>query len=124
MDLRLMVDKAKLTKKLSDLPDKIRRGIETALFKAGTIVQTESIMCLAGLRGHPRHWITGNLARSIQVKTRWESNDIVVAVVGSDVPYAIYVEALPDGGFLYTALMNKSNDAKIFLSKRIKELLK
>jgi hypothetical protein len=115
------------------LEDKVRGNIKVGMTQAAMIVQAEakriigSVMWVtkggvyrgfgknkrwyppgSAMRGHKR---SGDLARSIQVKTGWASQYEIVGVVGTDQKYAPYVEALPDGGFLNPALRNKGAEA-------------
>ena len=66
-----------------------------------------------------RHVITGNLRRSITSKAYMKSDMEVEGIIGSGVDYAPYVEALPDGGYLYAALMQEGAKALIIFKAKL-----
>lgn len=70
------------------------------------------------------HVQTGNLRRSIKSKWGFTSQFEIVGVIGTDVPYAPYVEALPDGGFLFPALIKAGPQAVDYLKDEIKKAIK
>lgn len=70
------------------------------------------------------HNDTRTLSRSLQHKTGWISTNDIVGAIGSDVPYAPYVEALPDGGFLIPALRENQNEAFELFAKGVREAVK
>jgi len=49
------------------------------------------------------HIVTGNLKRSVKGEAKFINLSVVEGQVGTDVDYAAFVEALPDGGYLYRA---------------------
>jgi len=127
------------------LEDKVRANIKVGMTQAAMIVQAEAKRIIGSvawvtkggvyrgfgknkrwyppgtpMRGHKR---SGDLARSIQVKTGWASQYEIVGVVGTDQKYAPYVEALPDGGFLNPALRNKGAEAWKHLEKAVERAL-
>ncbi|MDX1388210.1 MAG: hypothetical protein R3344_03420 [Acidobacteriota bacterium] len=53
------------------------------------------------------HVVTGFLRRSLNAQVRRKSRDAVETEVGSPAEYAPFVEALPDGGFLEEALLQR-----------------
>jgi hypothetical protein len=90
--------------KLELLKQRVRERAEIAMAKASTIVQRRAKENISGMNGHTRHVLTGNLRRNIKVKSGFVSTFGLEGVIGTDVPYAPYVESLPDGGYLYPAL--------------------
>ena len=69
------------------------------------------------------HVITGNLLRSIQAKVGWASLSELIGVIGTDVPYAPRVEALPDGGYLRLALVEKGVVAVTYLKGQLTSII-
>lgn len=69
------------------------------------------------------HIQTGTLRRSVQYKTGWVSESVIDGVIGTDTPYAPYVEALPDGGFLFPAMMQTAQEAFDTIAKEMKEAI-
>lgn len=110
--------------KLKVLEKSIRADLKKDVYKAGTIVQARAKENINGEHGHTRHVKTGNLRRGILVRASWSSLYQIVAIIGTDVPYAPKVEALPDGGFLYPALVEVGGDALKYLKKQVGVTLK
>jgi hypothetical protein len=72
-----------------------------ALVRAGNLVDARAKEILTE-KGHVK---TGTLRRSLQTTEPQKSTDGLMFVEsGSDVFYSIFVELLPDGGYLYQAL--------------------
>lgn len=74
------------------------------------------------------HIVTGTLRRSIQGDAEYETYTRLHGWLGTDVEYAPYVEALPDGGYLFRTLIlhgpkvyKDINDAIARLLRRIQE---
>lgn len=70
------------------------------------------------------HWVTGNLARSLHVRTEDVSLDEIDVIIGSDAPYAPAIESLPDGGFLAPALKSEGNKARKHAMEQVKRAIK
>lgn len=64
-----------------------------------------------------QHVVTGDLRRSIKGKAKFVEKDVIEGEVGTGVLYAPYIEALPDGGFLYPAY----NELLPVIQKEIRE---
>ena len=58
-----------------------------------------------------RHFITGTLHRSINAQLGEVSKGSATALIGTHVVYGKYVEALPDGGFLFRAAEERLAEA-------------
>jgi len=71
-----------------------------------------------------RHVKTGNLRRSIKAEAHFESDTLIVGTTGTDVHYAPYVEALPDGGYLYRAFREVVPKSIDDIRKKLKEAFK
>lgn len=71
------------------------------LFNAVQIVEARAKEILT----EKGHIVTGNLRRSINTSIVENSAKVSRVQVGSFVEYAPFVEALPDGGFLYPAVV-------------------
>jgi len=83
-----------------------RLALEKTVNESGILVATRAKENLKG-KYEPspyRHWITGNLSRSVKSVTEWKSAEVLECRIGTAVHYAPYIEALPDGGFLMPAL--------------------
>ena len=100
--------------KLRLLDQKVRKSAEVNMKVACFIVQRRAKENISGQHGHTRHVLTGNLRRNIKSKVAWSGFAQIDGIIGTDVPYAPYVEALPDGGFLYPALMEVGKAALDF----------
>ena len=70
------------------------------------------------------HVVTGNLRRSIQGKSGMVSQYEVHGTVGTDVPYAPFIEALPDGGYLFQAYKEKMKEAENYLIVGIRQIIR
>lgn len=102
--------------KLRLLDQTVRKNGEKAMNVACMIIQRRAKENISGEHGHTRHIKTGNLRRNIKFKSEWKSFAEIDGVIGTDVPYAPYVEALPDGGFLFPALMEVGKYALEFFN--------
>jgi hypothetical protein len=101
------------------LDQAVRTNGEKAMMQACMIVQRRAKENISGDHGHTRHVKTGNLRRNIKSKAGWTGLGQIDGVIGTDVPYAPYVEALPDGGYLFPALMEVGKDALDFFNRAI-----
>jgi len=102
---------SKTVMKFKLLNEAVRGMALDGMKRSGNIIEARAKENISGMHGHGRHVKTGNLRRSIQTKAGWKGFAEVVAVIGTDVPYAPHIEALPDGGFLYPALMEVGKQA-------------
>ena len=68
-----------------------------------------------------KHIRTGNLRRSITSKAKLDKDTKIIGIIGTDVHYAPYVEALPDGGYLYEALREEGKKALRLFKIKIEE---
>ena len=105
-------------KKLKLLKQDVRDGVLEAMGRAAMIIETEAKVIIT----RRKHVRTGNLRNSIQSRAGWANQTEIVGIVGTDVPYAPYVEALPDGGYLRPALMKKGAAAMKYLMSEIKKI--
>jgi hypothetical protein len=99
------------------LNETVRRAALIGMKQATMIVQRRAKENISGEHGHTRHVKTGNLRRNIKTKAGWTGTYTIDGVIGTDVPYAPYVESLPDGGFLYPALMEVGTAAHEFFNR-------
>ena len=70
------------------------------------------------------HIITGSLRRSIRAIVKQMVAGAIEGRIGSHLHYAYYVEALPDGGYLFQALTEKWDCAMEYLTSRINAEIK
>ena len=113
------VDKVKRDAKL--LTQRFRNEIVEAMGRTATIIESEAKLILT----RNKHVKTGNLRRSIRNKAGWASTYDIVGVIGcgDEAPYAPFIEALPDGGFLLPALLTKSAIAMKYLQDSVKKII-
>lgn len=81
------------------------------LFNACQIVEARAKEILT----EKGHIVTGNLRRSITTSIIENSTKVSRVQVGSFVEYAPFVEALPDGGFLYPAVVETFDQVSRFM---------
>lgn len=105
--------------KLKMLEPEVRKAIDQGMGRACSIIEARAKENISGMHGHTRHVRTGTLRRSIQSRVGWASMYEIVGAIGTDVPYAPYVEALPDGGFLYPALIEVGTKALSYLKDQM-----
>lgn len=127
--------------------ESIRKNVEKELYKQGVVIQTRAKTILRtvhwqtkggitrrtkggkGRRYEPGatlvgHIDTATLHRDINTKATARPSLLEVRIGTSNVaPYAIYVEMLPDGGFLRPAFKESVKDAQLALQKKIKETI-
>jgi len=102
-----------IRRKFQDLGPEWRKEIAKALFRGGVIIQRRAQEILR----EKGHIVTGNLFNNIRT-SEVEGDGIDMAVnIGSDVSYAIYVELLPDGGYLVPAFREKAPEVVNFLRR-------
>jgi len=105
--------------KLKLLDQVVRDEALRAMGRASAIVATRAKENISGQHGHVMHIKTGNLRRNIKSKAKWKGNFEIEGFIGTDVPYAPHVESLPDGGFLYPALMEVGREALAYFKIQI-----
>lgn len=145
--VQLDIDSKSFLNKITAMIPKVRDDIEKSMARGAIMIQDKAkeilteIEWTAGEHGLRRygggstlkeyfeagetvigHIDTGNLRRNIKSDVAWTGDYEITAVIGTDVPYAIYVEALPDGGFLYRAVMEKSPDALKYIENELKKI--
>jgi len=76
-----------------------------------------------GILTENRHVKTGNLRRSIKGDAKFVSRNVVEGTVGTDVHYAPYVEALPDGGYLFRSVTERLPAVSMNIQKELAEIL-
>jgi hypothetical protein len=127
--------------KVKLLEEKTRANIKVAMMQAVGIIQSQAKLNITNkvwhtqsksgyTRGKGRvkqRWATGaaitghiqqgDLRRSIKVKAGYSSQNVLEGVIGTDVPYAGYVEAHREGGFLEPALLEKQDEAWAWFQK-------
>ena len=114
-----LVGVPKAITKFKLLDQVVRNEILKGVQGGAQIVQKRAKENISGMHGHVEHVLTGTLRRSFQVRVGWKSFTEVVGAIGTDVPYAPYVEALPDGGSLVPALNETGKDAYDYIKLRI-----
>ena len=100
---------------------KLHSELAKGMFRAGVAVQkrAQEIITEKG------HVVTGNLRRSIHTEVTVEEDKMEVQI-GTNVEYAPYVEALPDGGYLFPAYWQEKDgviaDLQAVVTKVINEV--
>ena len=127
--VQLDIDSKSFLNKITAMIPKVRDDIEKSMARSAIMIQDKAKEILTEIewidsKGNSRvgHIDTGNLRRNIKSDVAWTGDYEITAVIGTDVPYAIYVEALPDGGFLYRAVMEKSPDALKYIENELKKI--
>jgi len=80
--------------------------LKNIALRAYTIIENEAKRILLA----NGHYITGSLHRSIRSLVDRITKDAVEGRVGSHLDYAFYVEILPDGGYLWPAVVKKGQE--------------
>jgi len=106
--------------KLNLLDSNVRLASMKAM-KRGTLLVAKRAKELLTEKNHVK---TGNLRRNIKTKVGWANLYELIGVIGTDVPYAPYVEALPDGGFLYQAARESGRKAYDYVREEISKISK
>jgi hypothetical protein len=101
----------RIAKKQEKMLVEIQSGFPRVMFQAGTIVQARAQEIIT----EKGHVVTGNLKRSIHTVVEIRSRTRVAAIVGTFVEYAPFVEALPDGGFMFEAAVQTSQQVVRYL---------
>ena len=86
-----------------------RQGVGGTYYKAGDTVIG--------------HVVTGALGRSIKVLTTEKNNAFIRLTFGTGEPYAIYVELLPDGGFMNWAIVTGEKTFYKMMDDRFNDLI-
>lgn len=94
--------------------------LEQIALKAGYLIEREAVKLITE-KGHVD---TGRLRSSIRTISRKQGLYEVIVRVGTDVFYSVFVEALPDGGFLFPAYRNKKGEVTELLKRDIQSALK
>ena len=100
---------------------KLHSELQKGMFRAGVAVQKRAQEILT----YNKHVVTGNLRRSIHTEVTVEEDKMEVQI-GTNVEYAPYVEALPDGGYLFPAYWQEKDkviaDLQAVVTKVINEV--
>ena len=126
---------------------KLHEELKQSLFREGIKVQVEAQKILTEKewtvrsetgyrRGYGRktefyelgetvigHVVTGNLRRSIRTEAIVEESKLEV-IIGTNVEYAPYVEALPDGGYLFPAYWKLKDEVIKNLQDTVMQVIK
>jgi len=106
-------------KKLKLLEVATRQAMESAAERGGQSIAERA----ANLVTELGHVITGNLRDSLHAEAKWINPNIIEVNVGTNVFYAPYVEALPDGGYLYKATREKIDKVYEYIFAEWEKLL-
>lgn len=87
----------KLRKQLIAISKEVAEALPRAALRGGTIIETGAKQNLVD-KGHV---VTGTLLRDIKAGLGKVTRTSAEALIGTAVHYGKYVEALPDGGFLF-----------------------
>ena len=94
--------------------------LERIAFRAGEIIarRAKEIITEKG------HIVTGNLRASIRTVIEKPNLYQIDIYIGTDVFYSVFVEALPDGGYLFPAFREKQQEAINYIANGIVDLLR
>lgn len=110
----------KVMKKFQDITLQNHDEIKKAVYRACVGIQKRAQKILTELG----HIVTGNLRRNIKSEADFVTKYEVVGIIGTDVPYGPYIEALPDGGYLYKAYLEEAENAVNYINNELKRILK
>ena len=96
----------------------IKAELQKEIFQAGTLIQVEAQRILT----EKGHVVTGNLRRSINTQVIVQDTLLEVDI-GTNVEYAPYIEALPDGGYLFPAYWAKKDEVMARLQRAVKNAM-
>ena len=120
MNVKFEIDGVdKTVMKLAMLNTLVRAEALRAMKRSASIVEKKAKEIITD-KGHVK---TGNLRRNIKSKAGYKGMFVIEGVIGTDVPYAPYIESLPDGGFLYPALMSSGREALIYLKGELARVI-
>jgi len=106
--------------KLDKAVAKVEQDLIHIVMRGAMIVERAAKAKIKEL-GHIR---TGALRGSIHVVNLLGIQSSVVQVqVGSDRNYAIWVELLPDGGYLFISFMNKRTEVEEYINNQVRKLI-
>jgi hypothetical protein len=107
-----------LALRLSIADKKLHSELEKGMFRAGTKIQKRAQEILT----INEHIVTGNLRRSINTQTIVEESKLEVQI-GTNMEYAPFVEALPDGGYLFPAYIQLKDEVIGDLQKIVTQVI-
>ena len=94
--------------------------MERIAMNAGRLIERRAKENISGKNSHHRHIVTGNLRNSIDTKVRKKTQTVVQIEVGTNVTYAIFVEARDKtGGFLRPALFESKKQALDYIQRTV-----
>lgn len=98
----------------------VREDIKKSMFRGVAMIanRADEIIVEKG------HVVTGNLHRNMKSKAGMVGAWEIEGVAGTDVPYAPFIEALPDGGFLQAAYMQRKGLVITYIASQIKAVLR
>ena len=101
----------------------LKQGVKVAMAQAGYRGGEAIVSRAVEIINENEHIISGTLWRSIHATSEWVGPSLVEISVGTNVYYAPYVEALPDGGYLYRATAEKINEVYDYIFAEWTKLL-
>lgn len=69
------------------------------------------------------HIVTGALRRDIQGQTKYVTPEEVAIAIGVSLHYGKYVEALPDGGYLFEAVEENAAEAIRVIGRELERVI-
>lgn len=109
----------RLKAQMKFLESNVRVAMAQAGWRGGEAISTRAHDILV----ENEHVISGNLKDSLHPESKWISPTVLDIEVGTNVFYAPYVEALPDGGYLYRAAHEKINEVYDYIFAEWTKLL-
>jgi len=98
----------------------ITGDMERIALNGGRLIERRAKENISGKNSHHRHIVTGNLRNSIDTKVRKKTQTVVQIEVGTNVTYAIFVEARDKtGGFLRPALFESKKQALDYIQRTV-----
>jgi hypothetical protein len=111
---------APVTRNVQKLIDRMIEAAIVLVPQAAQIVNAEAKKKLT-VKGHV---VTGNLRRSGFVSEPRVSGGVVSATISFPPEYAIYVEMLPDGGYLYEAMFEQSDRVRAYIADGMRKVVR
>ena len=112
---------AKFKNRMKELNPKLKNELKSIMARGLMLIEGTAKQILTD-KGHV---LTGNLRRNIKHKTpRFINLYQIEGVVGTDVPYAPYIEALPDGGYLLQAITQEGDKVNEYIKQEFRKILK
>jgi len=98
----------------------VRDSLKASMFRGTSIIAERAQEILT----EKKHVKTGNLRRNVKSKAGMVGLYEIEGVIGTDVPYGPFIEALPDGGYLQPAYMQKKSEVILYIVSQVNAVLR